>query len=164
MKTRILAMTAILVCASAPVCASEVTKTSDPNWLTGADEKTRYERLEHYLGGFSTAMQETGQRYGHTAQAIVDKNWELAHYHWKKIAEVVEKGLMKRPARRPNAEKIFLNGPWGKLDQSLTAKDDEAIRRSFDEARGACMACHAAEKVPFMNDQPLFRALPVKER
>lgn len=26
-------------------------------------------------------------------------------------------------------------------------------------AKGACMACHAAEKVGFINDQPLFRRL-----
>jgi hypothetical protein len=146
----------ILFFVSTAAMAS-LTKTSDSRWLTGADEKTRFERLEHYLGGFSSAMQETGLRFGHVRQAIVDENWPLAKYHWEKIAAAIENGLMKRPARRQNAEAIFLGSLWGRLNDALDEKDREAINEAFKAARQACMACHAAEKVPFMNDQPLFR-------
>ncbi|MFU8858570.1 MAG: hypothetical protein ACNA8S_16385, partial [Deferrisomatales bacterium] len=59
-----------------------VTKATDSRWLTGADETTRVERLEHYLGGFSSAMLETGLRFEHVRQAVRDGNLELAHYHW----------------------------------------------------------------------------------
>lgn len=137
--------------------ASPLTKTTDNNWLTGADDKTRAARLELYLGGFSTAMQDTGLRFAHVKQAIADENWELARYHWSKIATAIENGLMKRPARRANAEAIFLKRAWEPLDQALAEKKGEAVQAAFQKAREACMACHAAEKVPFMNDQPLFR-------
>lgn len=148
---------AILFFGISSLAAASLTKTSDSKWLTGADEKTRAERLEHYLGGFSTAMQDTGLRFAHVKQAIADGNWDLAHYHWGKIAGAIENGLMKRPARRANAEAIFLHRAWEPLAAALKEKNGEAVAAAYQEARQACMACHVAEKVPFMNDQPLFR-------
>ncbi|WP_305041014.1 hypothetical protein [Geoalkalibacter sp.] len=150
-------ISAICLLGISPLAAASLTKTSDSNWLTGADEKTRAERLEHYLGGFSSAMQDTGLRYAHVKQAIADGNWDLAQYHWGKIATAIENGLMKRPARRANAEAIFLNRAWEPLAAALKEKNGESIAKAFQQARQACMACHVAEKVPFMNDQPLFR-------
>ncbi len=156
MRTQAWLIAATLLGVSA-AAAGTLTRTTDPRWLTGADEKMRFERLEHYLGGFSSAMQETGLRYGHVRQAIVDGNLELARYHWGKIAAAIENGLMKRPARRLSAEAIFLGRAWETLDEALAKKDPGAATEAFQEARAACMACHVAERVPFMNDQPLFR-------
>jgi hypothetical protein len=161
MKPSVL-VTAIIFAGFASASLASLTKTSDRNWLTGADEQTRFERLEHYLGGFSSVMQETGLRYGHVEQAIADENWDLALYHWEKIGVAIENGLMKRPARRPNAEAIFLESAWGDLDEALKGKNRGTIQDAFKSARDACMNCHAAEDVPFINDQPLFRHLPVQ--
>lgn len=135
---------------------SSLTRTKDNYWLTGADEKTRIERLEHYLGGFSGAMQDTGLRFGHVKQALVDQNWSLAQYHWGKIASAIENGLMKRPARRANAEALFLNKAWEPFHQALEKQDSQTIAETFKAARQACLHCHMAEGVAFMNDQPLF--------
>lgn len=86
------------VLSAAVALGSGLTHTKDNHWLTGADEKTRIERLEFYLGGFSSAMQDAGLRFGHVKQALVDQNWPLAQYHWGKIAGAIENVLMKRPA------------------------------------------------------------------
>lgn len=139
--------------------------TRASGWLTGApDAATKDERLERYLRGFDQPMWEVGERYGHVEQALRDRNWALAAYHWEKIRVTIEGGLMKRPKRRANAEALFLGEPWGDLRNALERKDERAIAPAFARAKGACMACHAAEQVPFINDQPLFRSplpLPV---
>lgn len=103
-------------------------------------------------------MWEVGERYGHVEQALRDRNWLLAAYHWEKIRVTIEGGLMKRPKRRANAEAIFLGEPWDDLRNALERQDEQAIAPAFARAKGACMACHAAEQVPFINDQPLFRS------
>lgn len=144
---------------SAGVLALNQTETR--NWLSDADPDTRYERLEYYLGGFSSAMQETGDRYRHVEQAIYDGNYKLADYHWDKIKGAIERGTMKRPARRENAEAMFLDNAWGVLAEALQDPEEHDVRGAFLQAKGACIACHAAEEVPFMNDQPLFRDGPL---
>ncbi|RUO25695.1 hypothetical protein CWE09_02900 [Aliidiomarina minuta] len=147
------------------VSALAIHKTENRNWLTEASEEERYERLEYYLGGFSSAMQETGERYAHVEQAIIDENYQLAAYHWQKIKDAIERGTMKRPDRRPNAERIFLGDPWQELLAALETEEpeDNKVRNRFKVAREACLACHIAEEVPFMNDQPLFTKSPIKD-
>ncbi|KSF66371.1 hypothetical protein AO941_20930 [Pseudomonas aeruginosa] len=102
-------------------------------------------------------MWEVGERYRHVEQALRDENWDLAAYHWEKIRTTIEGGLMKRPKRRPNAEALFLGEPWNAMHEALESRDRARIAPAFARAKGACMACHAAEQVPFINDQPLFR-------
>lgn len=84
--------------------------------------------------------------------------------HWDKIRTTIKGGLMKRPKRRANAEALFLGEPWTHMLEALESRDPTRIGPAFAQAKAACMACHAAEQVPFINDQPLFRAplpLPV---
>ncbi|OGT55975.1 MAG: hypothetical protein A3E01_14560 [Gammaproteobacteria bacterium RIFCSPHIGHO2_12_FULL_63_22] len=107
-------------------------------------------------------MWEVGERYEHVEQAIRDGNWPLAAYHWEKIETTINGGLMKRPKRRASAEALFLGDPWNDLHEALEQEEPERIGSAFARAKGACMACHAAENVAFVNDQPLFRsALPL---
>lgn len=158
-KTILMVATGSALVLSAGALA--VQQTDSRNWLTDADSDTRYERLEYYLGGFSSAMWETGERYRHTEQAIYDENYELAYYHWDKIKGAIERGAMKRPDRRENAEAMFLDGAWEVLAEALQEPEEHDVRGAFQQAKGACMACHSAEEVPFMNDQPLFRDGPL---
>ena len=140
-----------------PVNAETPAKTSD-NWLLDAkDDTERFQRIQQMFGGFSMSMQIVGERYDRTYDAITDGNYDLANYHWKKIKETIELGTLRRPARAANAEALFLKGPWGAVSDALTAKDKVKAREQFLMARSACLACHVAEKVPFMNDQPRFR-------
>ena len=145
---------ALAVLIALPVLADD--------WLTDTDEETRAERLSSYLGGFSAAMWETGNRWERMARAIRDDNFELAHYHWDKIGSAIRGGYMKRPARQANADALFLDGIWKEYLETLESGDGEAIRKQFGQARDACMACHVAEDVPFMNDQPMFTELKVE--
>jgi hypothetical protein len=139
------------------VNAEPPAKASD-NWLLDAkDDTERFTRIQQMFGGFSMAMQIVGERYDRTYDAIADGNFELANYHWKKIKEAIELGTLRRPARAANAEALFLKGPWVTVSEALTAKDKVKAREQFLMARSACMACHVAEKVPFMNEQPRFR-------
>ena len=148
-----LAATAVLI-FTLPVQADD--------WLIDADEDTRAERLSSYLGGFSAAMWEVGNRWERMAWAIQDDNFELAHYHWDKVGDAIRGGYMKRPARQANADAMFLDGIWKKYLETLESGDSEAIRKQFDQARDACMACHVAEDVAFMNRQPMFTELGVE--
>lgn len=135
-------------------------------WLLEKESHTaRFEQLESYLGGFSSAMWETGHRYDIVYAAIDDENYALADYHWQKIRSAIRNGYSKRPARQANADALFLDAAWGELASALeNAKKNEngngngdEVRDAFMVARSACMACHVAEDVPFMNDQKLFR-------
>lgn len=140
--------------------AGDLRQTTNNNWLTEAESQAlRDERLQAYLGGFSVSMQEIGQRYQHTFDAINEGNWLLADYHWDKIRAALENGLMKRPARRASAEAMFLGAPWLGFSEALASEDKQEIFRAFRLATDACMACHIAEDVPFMNQQPLFRLI-----
>ena len=74
-------------------------KPASNNWLLDADNDTdRFKKLQIYLRGFDQPMQEVGQRYLAFYEAIKERNWGLADYHWDKIKVAINGGLMKRPA------------------------------------------------------------------
>jgi hypothetical protein len=117
----------------------------------------RFARIEHQFGGFSESMRVVGQRYEHAFEAIMDDNLPLAAYHWGKLREAIERGYTRRPARRANSESLFLNDAWRSAMEAFESNDIDQARSAFLNARDQCMACHTAEEVTFMNDQPLFR-------
>ena len=119
----------------------------------------RLQALEDYLGGFSSAMWEVGERYRRVFEALEHQNYALADYHWDKLGGAIENGYMKRPARRANADALFLDEAWGSARAAFASGDAEEAWAAFEAAREACMACHVAEEVPFMNDQPIFNDL-----
>ncbi|MCH8537693.1 MAG: hypothetical protein LAT66_07980 [Alkalimonas sp.] len=128
------------------------------HWLLDVDnDEERFQRIERMFAGFSGAMAEVGNRYQHAYDAVQDGNYELASYHWDKLRSAIELGYLRRPGRAANSKGLFLETAWPELQQQLSSKDSQAIRQSFQQARHACMACHVAEEVAFMNDQPLFR-------
>lgn len=139
------------------VSAEQPLKPSE-NWLLDAkDDTERFKRIQQMFGGFSMSMQLVGERYDRTYDAITDGNYDLAVYHWKKIKETIELGYLRRPAREANAVALFLTGPWVSASEALASKNKVQAKKQFLLARAACMACHIAEKVPFINDQPKFR-------
>ena len=133
-------------------------KPPSANWLLDAkDDSERFRRIQIYAGGTYEQMWQVGYRYQQVYQAIIDENWELAGHHWGKLWAVFNVALMKRPNRTPNAEALFLDGSWGRFNEALESRDAVVIRQSFLNQRGVCMACHAAEKMPYLNDTPIFR-------
>lgn len=151
---------AVAFVCGAPACfamAQEATKKSD-NWLKdAADDAERFTLIEKMFGGFSGAMQIVGERYLRTYDAITDGNFDLANYHWKKIKEAIELGYLRRPARKAHADVLFLKDPWSAAADAILSKKPTKAKEAFLDARKACMTCHGAERVPFMNDQPMFR-------
>ena len=64
---------------------------------------------------------------------------------------------MKRPARKKNAEQILFNSTWQQVFNDFQSKENTRAWQGFEKATSACLACHAAERVSFVNNQPLFR-------
>jgi hypothetical protein len=102
-------------------------------------------------------MWQIGYRYEQVYRAIVDQNWELGTHHWGKLRDVLNVALMKRPNRTPNAEAMFLNSTWKALDDALKSGNPTSARQTFLTEREACMACHVAEGMAFLNNTPIFR-------
>ena len=129
-------------------------------WITGAaTEAEQFQRIEKYLRGFDQPMWEVGERYEKLYAALLRGNFELASYHWAKIKLTIENGTMKRPARRASADAFFLTGTWDSVNEALESGDPATAWRGFETARAACMKCHEAEGVGYMNDQPMFTDL-----
>jgi len=157
-KLLIVASFVVGVIAAASFAISQVPPKNSDNWLLGVkDDTERFKRIQQMFGGFSAAMQIVGERYDRTYDAVAEGNYDLANYHWKKIKEAIELGYLRRPAREANSVALFLNGPWESAGEAFASKEKEKAREGFLSARSACLACHLAEKVPFMNDQPKFR-------
>ena len=133
-------------------------KPPSGNWLLDArTDEERFRRLQVYSGGTDQQMWQMGYRYEQVYRAIVDQNWELGAYHWGKLRDVFNVALMKRPNRTPNGEAMFLSNEWRLLDDALKAGDASAARKAFVAERQACIACHVAEGMAFLNETPIFR-------
>jgi hypothetical protein len=133
-------------------------KPPSGNWLLDArSDEERFRRLQVYSGGTDQQMWQMGYRYEQVYRAIVDQNWQLGAYHWGKLRDVFNVALMKRPNRTPNAEDMFLTKEWRLLDDALKAGDVAAARKTFLAERQACIACHVAEGMAFLNNTPIFR-------
>jgi len=129
-----------------------------PNWLLDArDDQERFRRIQIYAGGTHEQMWQIGYRYQQVYQAIIDENWELGLHHWRKLSDVLNVALMKRPNRTPNAEAMFLDNAWSQLEDALENRDVDDVRQVFLMERETCMACHVAEQMPFLNGTPIFR-------
>lgn len=142
-----------------PILAQDTSATElTPNdWLLSApDDTERYKLLQRYLRGFDQPMWEIGERYVMVYDALQKENLDLASYHWKKIKATLQNGYLKRPKRQANADAIFLDQTWGEVQQAFESGDPAAAWEAFDLGRAACMSCHLAEDVGYMNDQSLF--------
>ena len=126
-------------------------------WLHEApSDAERFTLLQRYLRGFDQPMWEVGERYRLIHDALGRDNFELAQYHWDKIKVTVQNGYLKRPGRKANADALFLNAVWSQVNTAFASKQPKLAWVGFDTARSACMGCHAAEKVAYINNQGLF--------
>lgn len=133
-------------------------QTTNNNWLSEApNDAARWARLQFVLRGTDVPMIEIGQRYQAIYDALGDANYDLALYHWEKIREGVRGAALKRPARRPNAQAMFLESIYDEVRQTFATRNAAQAWSGFELGRGACMSCHGAENLAWINDQPLFR-------
>ena len=137
------------------------TKPPSSNWLLDANDDTeRFRRLQVVAGGTDIPMWEISHRYEELYVAIQNNNWEMGVYHWEKLRDRMNTAAMKRPVRTQNIEGMFLeSGVWKSMQDALTSKDPEKMRAQFQVVRQACMACHVAERVGFLNDSSVFKRI-----
>jgi len=145
-----------------PAAYKELAKQTRPpsnNWLLDADDDTeRFRRLQVVAGGTDIPMWEIAHRYEELYVAIQNNNWEMGVYHWEKLRDRMNTAAMKRPARTQNIEGMFLtSGVWNGMHDALTSKDPGRMRQQFQLVRQACIACHIAERVGFLNDSSVLR-------
>jgi hypothetical protein len=154
----------VAVAIFAAVAAADPEKKPDDWLLNAPDDATRFKLLQRYLRGFDQPMWEVGERFGSIYDALTDENYDLAAYHWEKIKTTIVNGYMKRPKRRANADALFVNGAYQPVLDAFRSKDRDKAWDAFELARNTCQSCHEAEKVGFINNQPLFRKPPPRQK
>ncbi len=127
------------------------------DWLLAApSDEARFRALQRQLRGFDQPMWEVGERFGRIHEALSVENYDLALYHWDKIDTTIRNGIVKRPGRAPNAEAMFLGQPFQGIRADFSARSPGRAWSGFNRARALCLSCHIAERVAFVNQQPLF--------
>jgi hypothetical protein len=127
-------------------------------WLRDADNDTeRFRRLEILLAGTEMAMWEITFRFENMYDAVLVNNYDYVRFNWDKIRARATSALMKRPKRTQNMELMLLDTNWKMIDEEFKTKDPAKVRAAFQTARQICMGCHAAEKMAFFNDHPVFK-------
>jgi hypothetical protein len=109
-------------------------------------------------------MLEIASRMRELSAAIQRDSWNMSIYQLEKIRGRMVVAMTKRPVRTQNMEALFFeSGVYSGLHDALTSRDVQRARAGFTRLRSACMACHVAEKVSFINESATFRevdALP----
>jgi hypothetical protein len=145
-----------------PKADAELAKQVKPpsrNWLRDAnDDAERMRRIELWAAAGDLEMQDIAHRMEELHAAIEAESWEMGIYQLEKIRGRMILAAIKRPTRTQNMEAIFLDsGVYQSLHTALKAKDGAQARAGFLQARDACMACHIAEKLGFINGSAVFK-------
>ena len=134
------------------------------NWLleTKSSEQ-KFKSIQNQLRGFDLAMVEVGYRFNSFYFAIKDKNYDLAHYQWDKIKKTIENGIQRRPKRKENSKTMFLDTQYKSMKEALDQKNEKHIWQEYAKTKQICNACHAAERVPFIEVvDPKYRWQPIR--
>ncbi len=145
-----------------PKADSELAKQTKPpsrKWLLDAnDDSERLRRIELWAGAGDLEMQDISHRFEELYDAIKKESWDLGIYHLEKMRGRMIVAGIKRPTRTQNMEDVFLeSGIYKSMHDALTSKSGERARTAFQNTRQACIACHAAEKLAFINESAVFR-------
>ena len=134
-----IAAAALCTAASAP--AQQAAPNRDDWLLNAPDDTARFRLLQNDARGFSMAMAETGQRYEKLHDAISDRNFDLAAYHWAKIRDAINAGTARRPGRKANADAAFTGKVYEPVMEALKSGDSAKAWAGFAQARAACSIC-----------------------
>ncbi len=126
-------------------------------WLLGApDDAARFRLLQSDAGGSGRTMFEMSVRYERIYDAIAYGNLEVAAHYWSSIRGSLRSGIVRRPDRAETANAFILDTLYERVNVELESGDIVRARAVFMEIRGACMGCHVANDLSYLNDQPLF--------
>ena len=154
--TRLISIVIVMLVVAAGCAAAQDKKPSNDWLLDAPDDAARFQLLQRYLRGFDQPMWEVGHRYSGLYDALERENYDLALYHWDKIKTTIQNGYLKRPARRGNADTIFLHQLWSGVRTAFESHEAKQAWAGFTLTRNACIGCHEAENVAWMNNQGIF--------
>ena len=145
-----------------PKAEAELAKQVKPpsrNWLRDANDDTeRMRRIELWGAAGDLEMQDIAHRMEELHAATQVESWDMGIYQLEKIRGRMIVAAIKRPTRTQNMEAMFLDsGVYQSLHAALKARDGAQARAGFMQARDACMACHVAEKIGFINGSAVFK-------
>ncbi len=150
---------AALVAGAIAIAGVAVAQPRGEGWLLGApDDTARFEILARDAGGTGRTMLEMSIRYERMYEAVADGNLQLAARNWDGIDGSLSRGLVRRPDRTEPAE-TFLYAIFDQVMEDFESEDLVRARAGFMTARDACMGCHVASDLAYINDQRLFRNL-----
>jgi hypothetical protein len=148
-----------LVAGAVAIAGVAVAQPRGEGWLLGApDDTTRFEILERDAGGTGRTMLEMSIRYERMYEAVADGNLQLAARNWDGIDGSLSRGLVRR-ANRTDAANEFFYAIFDQVMEDFESEDLVRARAGFMTARDACMSCHVASDLAYINDQRLFRNL-----
>ena len=120
-------------------------------WLKALPPDKQIEAIDRQFRGFDQAMFEVNYRYIEMYFGAIEGNWDYALYTGEKIAWAIMNGYERRSKRRANAENLFFKEAYPQILEAIRKKDIALFKQRVDALRGACNACHTAEKVPFIH-------------
>ena len=121
-----------------------------PGWLVSLKPDARIPAIQRQLRGFETAMAEVSYRYGEMYWGGVDGNWDYAAHMAMTLERALRLGLERSPARKANADNLFLKGALPQVVDAIKKKDTALFKQRIETLRAACTACHAAEQHAFI--------------
>lgn len=128
-------------------------------WLPPSDSE-KFLAIEEQLQGYSRTMREVAYRHSELYFAGQDENWAYADYQLEHIAEAIEQGIARRPARGPNSRN-FLDKDIPALQEAIDQKSPELFAERFEAFTGSCNSCHGLEDHGFIHVRtPTIRILP----
>jgi hypothetical protein len=125
--------------------------SSSRSWIRG-DLDQRFDLVAKHLRGLDVAMAETGYRYGELYWAGRDRNWEYAAYQLEKIETAIANGIERRPKRAASA--AMLGPAVAGVRTAIERRDEPGFDGAFATLTRTCNACHAAERVAFIQVVP----------
>lgn len=128
-------------------------------WLVGLKADARMPAIQRQLRGLETTMAEVAYRYTELYFGAQEGNWQYAGHMAMTMGHALRLGLEREPARRANAENLFLKGALPGVVEAIRKQDLALFKERFEAMRAACTACHAAEQHPFIKI-----GLPVAKR
>jgi len=149
-------LSALALVAGLATTATVPASASDGWLVQETDADKRAEMLQDQFGGFSAAMREVGDRWVLIHAALERENLDLAKYHWEKLNDAIGNGLVRRPGRKTSADVHFPDGFVREVREHFDSGEVERAWRGFEDGRSACLACHVAEEVGFINVQAMF--------
>ncbi|MEZ8028653.1 hypothetical protein [Enterovibrio norvegicus] len=150
--------------SSATAIATVTQFKGQNDWVMNKETNDeRFKVLQKQMRGFDMTMFETGARFNTFYFALKNQNYDMATYQWKKIKKTIVNGTERRPARKANADAMFIDSQWKVMQAAIDSKDDAKIWETFETTKAVCNACHVAEKVGFVKVvDPQYPMMPVQ--